>query len=193
MNEGAAIGPNGSPWAGKGAAGSACGRLLAWFRERKGREVTGGTMDDEVRALYGDRNASTRKRGICEQIDPRVEWISCSRRHADGHLLFIYQHVWTRGRVPYEKPLREGGLTPDKRLEEIKAGVRVPPRAYYQLAMDAGLLPTGFEIPAGADVHRPAAVPAPVPAPAPMPSVERSPLIDRHGQGTFFPAFQHPR
>ncbi|HOX07998.1 MAG TPA: hypothetical protein PK280_16490 [Planctomycetota bacterium] len=193
MNEGAAIGPNGSPWAGKGVAGSACGRLLAYFRERDGLEISGMKMDTEISEIHGDRNASTRKRGVCEQIDPRVEWISCSRKYRDGHLVYIYQHTWTRGRVPYEKPLREGGLTPDSRLEQIQAGTRVPPRAYYEVARQAGLLPEGFEIPAAAGQvqvrkAREAAETAKPASPAPVP-----PVCNTAGQGALFPAFQHPR
>lgn len=193
MNEGATVGPDGNPHSGKGAAGSACGRLLAYFRERSGQEVSGKTMDDDISQLHGDRNASTRKRGVCERIDPRVEWIVCTRRRLGGPsspLVFFYKHSWTRGRVPFEKPLRAGGLTPESRLAEIRAGVRVPPPRYYQIAIEAGLLPEGFEPPAAPrETSSPSAQPEPKSAPIAEPKVEPQPV----GQGCLWAKASLPK
>ena len=189
-NEGAAIGADGWPHCGPGLAGSACGRLLAYFRERTGQEISGKTMDDEISDLHGDRNASTRKHGICERIDPRVEWLFCTRRRVAGHLRFFYKHVYTRGRVPFERPLRKGGLTPELRLVEIQVGTRTLPARYYQVARDAGLLPEDFEIPGAL---RPEQI---EPKPAPIETVTALKLsIEAHttGQGNLWDTHPRPR
>lgn len=156
-NEGRAFASNGEP-----NARAAVGRLLVYLRAHSGEEITGREMDRAVDELYGDRCASTRKSGLNERIDPRVEWICHSSKRQSGRKTEIYKHVWTRGRLPYEKPLRKGCQTPATRLKALLEGKHVPPQGYYERARAEGRLPVGFEPPeqdeqAGPDAKRPAA------------------------------------
>jgi len=151
-NEGRAFAADGEP---NGKA--AVGRLLSYLRGLSGEEITGRELDRAVDELYGDRCASTRKSGLNERIDPRVEWVFHRSKRQDGRKVEIYKHVWTRGRVPYEKPLRKGCRTPATRLKDLLEGKLVPPPGYYEKARAEGRLPVGFEPPVCDDPPEPEA------------------------------------
>ena len=107
---------------GQYTAATAEGRLYRWFRENTGEWISGVVMDVTRFEEHRCRNASTRKSGINQQVNPAVEWIA-HRRLKDRH---SYRHVFTHGHWPSDAAKRIGEIAKGEGYPVRGLGVVVP-------------------------------------------------------------------
>ena len=110
------------------------GKLLAWFRSQPHATDTDrvciqssrwlSTWDLKVTHVQEHRvtDAPTRKSGICQQVDPRKEWIEHKRKGKRHY----YRHVWTRGHLPSTYST-DDAVRLELRMLNLYEGRRVPP------------------------------------------------------------------